>query len=375
MNDLIIDDLEIEEIAGKISDYCNIKKEFKAWHKPRKHWVRACQWKNSLKSLLQEDSYTNIETIKYFSFPGEDCLDIKVLSEQCHTNNKKFYFQGIESTDINMQKSQSSVVSQIMDLEHIDHNSTLYAKSCFEEISGENSSLFKKLGDGLPFHVINLDFTNSIFSQSKGRVTMQAICKFLNRQLDQQYAHWQLYITTRCNLEAIDIEILKEYMDSILKNCEQNPNFEVLMRDVLYRSLQEPFTSKNLIETTSSIEKLVIIAFLKWLTILSVEKNVKISLLSSAEYTVKETACSPDMVSLVFQFKKNNNPVDPTNINFDATHLNEKDLAFKICSKFFTNTKNVDLLLEEQPETFNRLKTEIMHLLENIGYDITLYPY
>lgn len=375
MDDMILDDYSLEEIAGKVSNFYNFKKEFKAWHKPRKQWVRSCQWKNSLNHLLEDVSYNDITTIKYFSLPGEDCLDIKVLSEQCHTNNKKFYFQGIESNDICAQKSQSSVVSQIMDLEYIDPKSTLHAKSCFEEIRGKNSSLFAKLSECAPFHIINLDFTNSIFSHSKGRSTMQAICTFLNKQLDQQYLKWQLYVTTRCNLEAIDVDILKEYMETILNNCEENPKFETLMRNSNYTSLQEPFTIDNLIEDSDYIEKLVIVAFLKWLTILAVKKNVKISLFSSAEYTVKNEATCPDMVSLVIEFKKNNAPIDPTNINYDAVSLNEKELALNVCSKFFSKTKNVDTLLIENETIHNCLKDEIKNLLKNIGYDISLYPY
>ena len=229
MNDIeneIIDNNELEEIAGKISNIQTLKKDFKPWHKPRKQWVRYCQWKNYLRSLLDENSYNDIKTIKYFSFPGEDCLDIKVLYEQCKEQNKSLYFQGIEADTIRTQ----AIMSQIMDLDGIDSGSTLHAQSTFEEISAERSSLFEKITSGSPYNIINLDFMNSIFSPNNGKETMQAICKIIDRQLNQQYLKWQLYITTRCNIGSINTEFLKDYITKLLDNCKHSDEFLNLIK-------------------------------------------------------------------------------------------------------------------------------------------------
>lgn len=366
----IINNHELEEIVGRLSNTEVANREFKPWHRPRKQWVRSCQWCNSLKRLILDNSYADINPIKYFSFPGEDCLDIKILSEQCNQNNKKFYFEGIESGLISFE----SILSQIMDLEYIDSNSKIHPKSNFEEIGHENSSLYSKIASNSPFHVINLDFTNSIFSPSHGKQTMQSICKIMNRQLDQQYLKWQLYLTSRCNIDSISIECLKDYMAKLLDNCKNSDEFLSLIKQNICNTMEIDSTENYLIENSKNFEKLAIIAFIKWLIALAVAKNVKMSLLSSAEYKVNDSG-SPDMISLVFEFKKHKSPIDPTEITYSANAIDEKDVAYKVCNKFLEKIKNVDTLLEENPITLEKLTLEIKTMLSNIGYDISSYPY
>lgn len=373
MNDTnydIINNNELEEIVGRLSNTEVDNREFKPWHRPRKQWVRSCQWRNSLKRLILDNSYTDINLIKYFSFPGEDCLDIKILSEQCNQNNKNFYFEGIESDTIGFE----SILSQIMDLEYIDSNSKIHAKSNFEEISYENSSLYSKIASNSPFHVVNLDFTNSIFSPGHGKQTMQSICRIMNRQLDQQYLKWQLYITTRCDIGAISTECLKDYMARLLDNCKNNEEFLMLIKQNICNTIEIDSTESYLIENSQNFEKLAIMAFMKWLIALAVAKNVKMSLLSAAEYKVNDSVNS-DMISLVFEFKKHECPTDPTEITYSSNVIDEREVAYNVCNNFLEKIKNVDAILENEPNTLARLTQEIKTMLSNIGYDISLYPY
>lgn len=373
VNEDILDFDEFEEIAGKISEINVQHKEFKPWHKPRKQWVRACQWKNELRHLMDESCYKDINTIKYFSFPGEDCLDIKILSTECDNKGKKFYFQGIESSSTIAQKAQNVILSKLFDLKYIDKTSSLHANSSFEEIGVLKSSLYSKIVSSFPFHILNFDFTNSIFADPK---TMQSICALLNRQFDQQYLKWQLYLTTRCNIETINTEILKEYMSLVLKNCKNNKDFTDLLKEKIYKSSTEDFSIENLMTPKEQFEKVVIIAFLKWLIALTIEKKVSVTLLSSAEYTVRDDATAPDMISLVFQFEKSIQPIDPTRINFSNDFsVTEPKAACKICTKFLNRIKNIDILLKEKPDLTKKLTEDIKSMLGNLGYDISKYPY
>ena len=54
------------------------RREFKPWHKPRKHFVRLHQWCHETRQLLKKLQYANGSELRYLGLPGEDLLDIRL---------------------------------------------------------------------------------------------------------------------------------------------------------------------------------------------------------------------------------------------------------------------------------------------------------
>lgn len=370
-----IDENQFAEIAGRVSEPVDLRRDFKPWHKPRKQWVRSCQWNNSIGLLLDKDEYSSIETIHYFSFPGEDCLDIKTIGEYCHNKGKRLFFHGIESGVSSSQKTQSVAESQIMDLSYIDPNSSIHIEAKFEELSNDKSTLLAKINSGIPFHIINLDFTGAILSPHGGAATLKAINNLLSHQLERQYNPWHLFITTRCDKGSVDVPLLCDYMQMLIKNCG-SPEFAQLIREK-FGSGNTSFTSQYFLSNDANFEKVTMLAFLKWIVCLAHHKNVIAKLLPVAEYKVEDDAERPDMASLVIEFKKSANPIDPTGISRPATNpdVSELEMAKQVLEKLFNGIKNVDDLLTQEPDTLTRMTVEIKSMLSNLGYDVSSYPY
>src|SRR5262245_8498942 len=56
--------------------------DFQPWHYPVKHVVRSEQWAALTRNLLEEH-YPNLVVLRYFTLPGADMLDVRVLSDVC----------------------------------------------------------------------------------------------------------------------------------------------------------------------------------------------------------------------------------------------------------------------------------------------------
>lgn len=65
----------IEEPASR-----KTKKEFKPWHNPRKQLVRKEQWIYFTSKYLA-NILSGRTTLKYFSLPGDDLLDVRVFHD------------------------------------------------------------------------------------------------------------------------------------------------------------------------------------------------------------------------------------------------------------------------------------------------------
>src|SRR5215212_3754207 len=85
-----IPDAEIEAIYGPDATVAaegpaslpRIKRTFMAWHHPVKQIVRARQWAKLTGKLLAERRQ-RLEVLRYFTLPGPDLLDVRVLTEVC----------------------------------------------------------------------------------------------------------------------------------------------------------------------------------------------------------------------------------------------------------------------------------------------------
>src|ERR1700685_1322360 len=76
------------------------KKEFFAWHRPRKQFVRDEQWCVQITKLLDDSTEMNLDvgTLKYCGLPGSDLLDLRCFHESiCVPRSMQLRFLGFNS--------------------------------------------------------------------------------------------------------------------------------------------------------------------------------------------------------------------------------------------------------------------------------------
>src|SRR4051812_44403255 len=80
---------EADDIVDEIYEHVEptlageVAREFKPWHKPRKHFLRVYQWCSEIRGLIRELDYKEGDTVRYLGLPGEDFLDIRTLAGVC----------------------------------------------------------------------------------------------------------------------------------------------------------------------------------------------------------------------------------------------------------------------------------------------------
>jgi hypothetical protein len=81
----------VEQVISSIER----KTAYKPWHHPVKQIVRARQWAALTKKLIE--SRTEAPTkLHYFTLPGPDLLDVRVLAEVCHPLDVQIEYFGFD---------------------------------------------------------------------------------------------------------------------------------------------------------------------------------------------------------------------------------------------------------------------------------------
>src|SRR5215467_2181593 len=75
-------------------------KTFKAWHRPRKQYVRQFQWAKQIKNLIGMLHFSeDPKVFRYLSLPGNDLLDVRSIREECFSNGVVLKYVGLNFVD------------------------------------------------------------------------------------------------------------------------------------------------------------------------------------------------------------------------------------------------------------------------------------
>ena len=101
-------------------------REFKPWHKPRKHLIRIHQWQTEIGNLIKEVNFDD-RPLRYISLPGDDFLDVRTLYELCKSRNLLLRFLGFNDTaDTNAKNPLADpTVNEMVSLDWVDDRSLL----------------------------------------------------------------------------------------------------------------------------------------------------------------------------------------------------------------------------------------------------------
>src|SRR5690606_32359367 len=82
-----------EGAPDELSASAQTRSDFKPWHHPVKQVVRNRQWAALTKRLIERrPGGGKNDVLRYFTLPGEDLFDVKVLTESCPDEMRVQYF-------------------------------------------------------------------------------------------------------------------------------------------------------------------------------------------------------------------------------------------------------------------------------------------
>ena len=187
-----------------------VGKPFAPWHHPVKQIVREQQWAELTRKLIGERQFPS-DILRYFTLPGPDLFDIRVLSDVCVQSNIKIeYFgfldggaSGEEDDDGSPRAPWASAEAALRQSGRITANSEI-AGDRLEDIAIERSKARSSLNQRQTFDVINLDGCGYLAHQPKNRTvcTFDALRALLAHQ-SKATSPWLLFLTTRADAQML----------------------------------------------------------------------------------------------------------------------------------------------------------------------------
>ncbi len=184
------------------------KKNFAAWHHPVKQIVREMQWAELTRKLIEDRQLANA-TLRYFTLPGPDLFDIKVLSEVCsESENKIEYFGflgGDPSKDTDDRASWAVAEAALRQSGKISDTSEIVSDR-IEDIAIHNSKARSSLESRPIFDIINIDACDYLAYKPLKReaCTFDAMLALLEHQT-KATAPWLLFLTTRADANQLGV--------------------------------------------------------------------------------------------------------------------------------------------------------------------------
>jgi len=185
-------------------------REFSPWHHPVKQIVRDQQWAELTKKLLNERPVGSPQVLRYFTLPGEDLLDIKVLAEICAKPGVRIEYFGFNSSISKDNKTSTepekhstdeapwvTAESALRQAGRVTPDAIILSDR-LEDIALEHSHAATLLRQRASFDVINIDACDHLAYIPKGRErnTFDALQALLHHQMTARNP-WLLFLTTR----------------------------------------------------------------------------------------------------------------------------------------------------------------------------------
>ena len=180
------------------------KKKFFAWHHPVKQIVRQKQWSDLTYELIEKDrTIDQRSTLRYFTLPGSDLLDVRVLAESLTVFNTKIEYFGFNAgndTGAALVSGASVTAESALRQAGLISDGSIVLRDRLEDIALAGSQAQSQLSQQAPFDVINIDGCDHLGFKPKkrDRSTFDALEQLLGHQLAHRKP-WLLFITTRAD--------------------------------------------------------------------------------------------------------------------------------------------------------------------------------
>ena len=219
------------------------KKTFAPWHHPVKQVVRDLQWAALTRKLVSERS-SKTQVLHYFTLPGADLLDVRVLADVCVKFGVKIEYFGFNSgwspsAEGGGKAGQTSARAAWADAEAALRQAgkiTPYAEVAsdrLEDIAVETSNARASLERKPIFDIINIDACDHLAYCPTGRErnTFDALVALLQHQL-KAITPWLLFVTTRAEPDLLGVPGAA-LMQAINQNVISAPEFVLALASLI----------------------------------------------------------------------------------------------------------------------------------------------
>lgn len=290
--------------------------EFAPWHHPVKQIVRQRQWAALAKKLLAEREYPTT-TLRYFTLPGKDLFDIKVLSEVCASFGVAVEYFGFNSMSqqlsdsggagtahVSGAASWAAVESALRQAGHTTSSSVINPDR-LEDIAVDHSHASIKLRQRQHFDIINVDVCDHLAYAPMGRerTTFDALNALLRHQMGAK-SPWLLYLTTRADCNLVGIPGL-HFQKAISDNLNvPGSSFGMALAECLDASLAKIGSEVSATWSTQDMNflKLYTVGLGKFLLqFFCAQPNLPANVELVSAYAYRVFLDEPDMLALAFR--------------------------------------------------------------------------
>lgn len=373
-----------EDDAVRLTPLATRRTAFAPWHHPVKQVVRGRQWGALTEKLVRKArSGDERKVLRYFTLPGADLLDVRVLAEACSAHGTQIEYFGF---DIGARRTEGAVPgepiitgpwtaaeSALRQAGRITGRAVILPDR-LEDIAQLNSHAAGQLSQQRPFDVVNLDACDNLAFKPEGRShsTFDALDILLRHQMEAKQP-WLLFITTRVDPGLLSDAGLK-FQAAISKNLElSSDRFRPALADALESGIDTLASELAAAWTTLDQRFLKLFAIGLGKHLLQFYHNQpnlpsKVELASLYAYRVR--AGEPDMLALAFRITPGGLRVMPAGIG-GATVVTslEVDSALYVVEQA-VKLQDLDEAIEAEPKLKEEAVAGTEGLLEDANYDL-----
>ncbi|MCB0211274.1 MAG: hypothetical protein KDJ52_18180 [Anaerolineae bacterium] len=357
------------------------KKSFQPWHLPRKHYCRLKQWAYHTQKLQRELKISRPareRPLRYLTLPGDELLDIRVLSRVMKNAGIKMQFLGFNTALDKLRSAESDLsFSEVRQLEGIYEKPSEIIQHRIENITDQNSTARQKVIEHLPFDVINLDFTGSMVGQAplSDKSYFEVVKWLLEQQCNRNRNPWLFFLTVPLARDArTNIDTAKNLFSTVYSNAA-NKEFADELSSLLQISRGAILGEMNgqVSLDNHQYSKGLGLALSKWVLGLITTRTDQwaLELIDPKSYRVYDDV--PDMYSMCFKFIPYEiRSVDETQLTIpvasSANPISELDAGLELL-RSISQTEDVDKLLDEDRDLLDQAIKYSAEFLAMARYD------
>lgn len=310
---------DLVDIYGEESDLGVVssmrgRQNFRPWHHPVKQIVRDRQWAELTRRLLATRKEFH-ELLNYFTLPGVDLLDVRVLSDVCEPLGVKIKYFGFDagtgSGDLGAQAAREpearwiSAESALRQSGRISSDAVIMPDR-LEDIAVIGSQAYHQLSRQPAFDVVNIDACDHLAYRPAGRDrnTFDALSSLLHHQITHARRPWLLFLTTRVEPGLIGEPGLK-FQQAVVDNLRVAPeDFGKALAEAISIDVSSLTKDLERIWLTLDVQvlKLYSIGVGKFLLqVFHGQPNLPAELELASAYCYRVHSQEPDMLSLAFR--------------------------------------------------------------------------
>lgn len=377
------------------------RREFQPWHRERKQFIRDRQWNFEAEKLIKR--YLKLTTdledapadapeeilvptpLKCLVLPGEDLLDVRSLWQRMQPlgcwikyigfNCSHGSGEGHEGSRIYVATNEVNSLPNVVGTSHVLHDR-------LQSVANIESVAYRRMREMGPYHIINLDLCDSIFPvvNSKTSEYYAAVNRIAEYQCGNCSHPWLLFVTTQVEPAQRDHEGLGKLAEAVRENCTNSAEFSGALETLLAKKIFNPSEAGLAVNDLSDEEifRFFGVAFGKWLLALVAKCTPpwSVRLLASYRYTIREDVAP--MFSFAFLFQRS--PAAPLVDKYGMAPaagapppaFDEKKYAVGLINGV-ERIRDVEKMLEQDPELKKTIVESSASLLESAGYDRAAY--